>query len=402
MALKVVDMAELRLQVILEPERTGDTVAEVCRRHGISRETFYEYRRRYLAEGIDGLVPRSRQPYRSPGRIDIDLEVKICKMRKDHRRWGARRIRTELLRSGADAPAISTIHQVLRRNHLVADQPKKRPKFNKRFERETPNDLWQIDATQVKLDTRGKAWAMNTLDDHARFLLSSVACEGPTGDAAITCFDQAADRYGLPRQVLSDNGTCFTGRLQGFEVAFERKLVHLGVQLINSGPYHPQTLGKLERFNKTLKEWLQDEEPAKDLVHLQELLDRFRIHYNEERPHQGIGDITPAERYQPAPSASNSLNGSEPQQLGDGSQDDEPNYPPRSLIRTVNARGVIGLDGYFIGVGRRWIGAKVRVEPIGRLVHVFYGEELIRVLAIDPDRLYQGQGKPRGRSPRHR
>lgn len=402
MALKVVDMAELRLQVILEPERTGDAVAEVCRRHGISRETFYEYRRRYLAEGIDGLEPRSRQPYRSPARIDIDLEVKICKMRKDHKRWGARRIRTELLRSGVDVPAISTIHQVLRRNHLVADQPKKRPKFNKRFERETPNDLWQIDATKLKLDNRGKAWAMNTLDDHARFLLSSVACEGPTGDAAIACFDQATHRYGIPRQVLSDNGFCFTGKLQGFEVEFERKLLHLGVQLINSGPYHPQTLGKLERFHKTLKEWLQDEEPAKDLVQLQELLDRFRAHYNEERPHQAIGDITPADRYQPAPSASNSLNGSKRQQRDERSQPHEPNYPPRSLIRKVNARGVIGLDGYFIGVGRRWIGAKVRVEPIGQLVHVFYGEELIRVLAIDPDRLYQGQGKTRRRSPRHR
>lgn len=402
MALKVVGMAELRLKVILEPERTGDSVAEVCRRHGISRDTFYEYKRRYLAEGIDGLEPRSRQPHHSPARIDIDLEVKICKMRKDHKRWGARTIRTELLRSGVDAPAESTIHQVLRRNHLVADQPKKRPKFMKRFERETPNDLWQIDATQLKLDNRGKAWAMNTLDDHARFLLSSIACEGPTGEAAIACFDKASARYGLPRQVLSDNGFCFTGKLQGFEVEFERKLEHLGVQLINSGPYHPQTLGKLERFHKTLKEWLQDEEPAKDLVHLQKLLDRFRTHYNQDRPHQGIGDITPAERYQPSSSASESLNGSKQQQRGEGSQAGEPIYPPRSLIRKVNARGVIGLDGYFIGVGRRWIGASVRVEPIGQLVQVFYGEELIRVLAIDPERLYQGQGKPRERNPRHR
>jgi len=150
-----------------------------------------------------------------------------------------------------------------------------------------------------------------------------------------------------------------------------------------------------------LKEWLVDEGPPKDMDHLQDLLDRFRVHYNEERPHQGIGDITPAERYQLDSSASTPLNDSKLKQHDEESPAGEPSYPPRSLIRKVNARGVIGLDGYFIGIGRRWMGARVRVEPIGQLVHVYYGDELIRVFAIDPDRLYQGQGKPRGRrSPR--
>ena len=100
----------------------------------------------------------------------------------------------------------------------------------------------------------------------------------------------------MPRQLLSDNGLCFTGRLHGRVVDFERRIRSLGIVLINSGPYHPETLGKLERFHKTLKEWLADEGPPRDLAHLQELLDRFRHHYNEDRPHQGIADLTPAER----------------------------------------------------------------------------------------------------------
>lgn len=141
MSLRVVTMSELRLEVLLEPERTGQSVAEVCRRRGISRETFYAYKRRYDLEGAAGLEPRSRQPTRSPAQIDVDLEVKICEMRKDHPRWGARRIRAELRKARVDPPAISTIHQVLRRNHLVVDQPRKRPKAGKRFEREVPNDL---------------------------------------------------------------------------------------------------------------------------------------------------------------------------------------------------------------------------------------------------------------------
>jgi transposase-like protein len=95
-------MAELRLEVLLEPERTGESVASVCRRNGISRETYYRYRRRYLAEGARGLADRSRRPASSPAKIDPELEREICRMRTDHPRWGARRIAAELSRSGVD------------------------------------------------------------------------------------------------------------------------------------------------------------------------------------------------------------------------------------------------------------------------------------------------------------
>lgn len=120
MALKVVTMAELRSDVLTEPVRTGETVADVCRRYGISRDTYYRYRRRYLAEGLDGLEDRSRRPGTSPAQVSVEVEIRICDMRRDYPRWGARRIRAELAREGLDAPAVSTIHQVLRRNGLVA------------------------------------------------------------------------------------------------------------------------------------------------------------------------------------------------------------------------------------------------------------------------------------------
>src|SRR5688572_550789 len=217
-------MTELRLEVLQEPERTGAMVAEVCRRHGISRETFYQYRRRFLQDGLAGLEDQSRRPRTSPARMAVELEEQICRMRKDHPRWGARRIQAELSRRGVGPPAISSIHQALRRNHLVAPQPPRRPTALKRFEREISNDLWQIDATQVRLATKKRAWVLDTIDDHSRYLLAAEAAEAPTGEAAWDCFEEAASRYGLPRQVLSDNGMCFTGRLQGVEVVFERSL----------------------------------------------------------------------------------------------------------------------------------------------------------------------------------
>lgn len=394
MVLKVVTMAELRLDVLTEPLRTGETVADVCRRYGISRDTYYRYRRRYLAEGLFGLEDQSRRPRSSPVKIHPELEIRICEMRRDHPRWGARRIRAELTRAGIDPPAISTIHQVLVRNGLVAPQPPRRPRADKRFEREIANDLWQIDATQIPLGDGTKGWVVDLIDDHSRYLLAVEAGPAATGELAWDAFELAASRYGLPRQVLSDNGLIFTGRLHRVEVAFEKSLDELGVEMINSAPYHPQTLGKLERFHRTLKEWLQDEGPPWDLEHLQELLDGFRFHYNRRRPHQGIGDVTPAERYgaEPLPPAQIRLPG--PEEMT------EPSYPPHSILRKVGSSGNLGYTGKLIQVGMRWTGAQVRIIPVGDLIHIYYGEMVIRTLTINPDRYYQGlngRRNPNGR-----
>src|SRR5688572_14739750 len=144
-------MEELKLEVVLEPERSGESVTEVSARHGISRASYYRYRRLYLEEGVAGLTPRSRRPLSSPAQIEPWLEERIVELRRRHPRWGARRIHAELRRAGIEPPAVAPIHRALRRNHLVAPQPARRPKATKRFERELANDLWQSDGTQVKL-----------------------------------------------------------------------------------------------------------------------------------------------------------------------------------------------------------------------------------------------------------
>ena len=164
---------------------------------------------------------------------------------------------------------------------------------------------------------------------------------------------------------------------------FEKSLNDLGVEMVNSAPYHPQTLGKLERFHRTLKEWLHDEGPVFDLDHLQELLDGFRHHYNRRRPHQGIGDATPAERYDTEPTEPNVI------QLPTPDEMTEPAYPQHAFVRKVGATGNIGFRGKLIQVGIRFAGSRVRVIEIERLVHIYHGDSLIRVLTINPDRYYQ-------------
>jgi transposase InsO family protein len=382
MALRVVNVVELRLQVLAEPDLTGDNVSEVCRRRGLSRDTYYTYKRRYETHGAEGLEPWSRRPHSSPRQIPPQLEDVICRMRKDHPRWGARRIRAELERAGwTRIPAVSTIHQALRRNHLVVDHPRKRPKATRRFEREVPNDLWQIDATRVHLADNSVVWIIDVIDDHARYLLAAMCCRVPTTELAWEVFSEACSANGAPRQVLSDNDLCFTGRYHGVIVEFERRVKQAGIQLINGRPYHPETQGKIERFHRTLKEYLHDNGPPQDLEQLQKLLDGFRQHYNCDRPNQALGaNATPAERYHPSP-----------REFVEESEE-EPTYPAGAIVRTVWKMGNVTFDNKRFGLGMRWGGKKVRIVPSGQLVHIYCGAVLIRSVALEPGRTHYSLG----------
>ncbi|WP_094980066.1 helix-turn-helix domain-containing protein [Rhodococcus pyridinivorans] len=108
------------LEILLTPLRDGITVAETCRRYGVSRQSFYDYRRRLDADGVTALQPRSRRPHSSPNQTDPEVEARIVEMRTHNPRWGARTIHTRLVRAGmVRPPAISTIHRILQRHGLV-------------------------------------------------------------------------------------------------------------------------------------------------------------------------------------------------------------------------------------------------------------------------------------------
>lgn len=382
-AAEMADVVRRRLEVLLAPARQGITVTEACEQAGWSREWFYELRRRFEAEGIAGLNDRSRRPLSSPRRLAPALEERICDMRRCQRRWGPRRIRTELRRAGlSPVPAKSTIQRVLERNGLVVPRPRRR-KAVRRFERPCPNDLWQIDGTEVILGNGRVVFVIDILDDHARFLVAAHASAKLNGAAAWAAFEGAFGTWGLPRQLLSDNGRCFSGALLNIVAAFERKLWALGVQTITSGPYHPETLGKIERHHATLKEFLDDEGPATSVPHLQELLDRYRLFYNEERPHQGIDDATPAERYHASEPAT-------PQGPG----------AARHTTRKVWAGGKVRYVGWLIHIGAEWAGNEVEIIDTGDKIRVTAGDELLVAFAADTPKGYVASGRPRGRRSR--
>ena len=141
------------------------------------------------------------------------------------------------------------------------------------------------------------------LDDHSRFLLGCTACGRVNGDDVVATFSAAGDAQGWPAATLTDNGSVYTSRFTGGRNGFEYLLAYLGIRQKNGAPGHPQTQGKIERFQQTLKRWLGRQPAARSLVALQAQLDAFRLHYNEQRPHRAIGRATPAEAYRATPRA---------------------------------------------------------------------------------------------------
>jgi transposase InsO family protein len=389
MAREVVVM-DVRLRIAVASEEPN--VARFCREQGISRQSFYLWRRRYQAEGLEGLQARSRAPRTSPQRIGSETEEAIVALRKELTELGVdagpATIEWHLGRQGRGlVPSQATIWRVLVRRGFVVAEPAKRPKSSyRRFEAAAPNQLWQADCTDWAT-AGGPVKILSFLDDHSRVALRVKALAEATSQATWTAFGEASQTWGLPVGQLTDNGTNFSGRLRGFEVYFERQLRAIGVVPKTSRPYHPQTCGKVERFQQTMKKWLRRPPPAADLGGLQAQLDAFVAYYNHQRPHRALGRITPAQRWAASPPAIN---------LGTALPS-----PARAVTATVTPNGVVRAGRYWIAVGSEHHDRQARVHHDDTHAAVFIDHQLVRALTLDPTRRYQPSGKSRGRRPKH-
>ncbi len=362
-------------------------VSALCVEHGVSRKTFYKWVARYRSEGLEGLGDRSRRPRSNPNQTSAEVEDQIVRLRKeladaglDH---GATTIQWHLgNQPGVDrVPAPSTIHQILVRRGLVVPEPKKRPNRTwRRFEAPAPNELWQTDFIEWAIAT-GIVKIFSMLDDHSRVALRCRAVQHATTDAAWITFCEAAQQWGLPAGMLSDNGLCFSGKLRHIEVGFEANLRDAGIRPICGRPFHPQTTGKVERFQQTLKKWLRKQPLANSLAELQQQLDRFCDIYNHQRPHQGIGRRTPITKWRATPASGPAAG---PLQ--------HPDYSTRTHHRhvVVAPNGQVASGAFYrIGIGAKWAGYQALVIANDTHANVFINNQLIRHLQLDPTRRYQ-------------
>jgi transposase InsO family protein len=381
-----------------ESARAAINVSAVCRDEGVSRAVFYKYVDRVRNEGLAGLAERSRRPHTSPQQIPVEVEDRVVRLRKelddaglDH---GATSIQWYLSRQDevAKAPSLATIHRILVRRGLVVPEPKKRPKTTfRRFEAPAPNELWQTDHTDWVI-AAGVVKIFNIVDDHSRVAIRSRAVAEATTEEAWATFCQGAQRWGLPAGTLSDNGLCFSGKLRHVEVFFEAQLRDAGVRPITSRPFHPQTAGKVERFQQTLKKWLRKRRRLYATIEeLQADLDEFIRIYNTERPHQGIGRQIPIERWRATPVAGPA---SEPLA--------HPDWSSKHLYVTVDDAGCVRADHLRIHVGIEHQARSALVIVDKTRANVFIEGDLVRHLELDRSRTYQPSGRRRGglRKPR--
>jgi transposase InsO family protein len=374
-----------------------ENVAQFCRDQQISRQTFYKWRRRFLSEGLGGLQAQSRRPLSCPGQTPATVEEAVLSKRKqllelglDH---GPQSIVWALQRDGQAAPARSTVWRILTRHGVIVAQPQKRPKSaTKRFCFARPNECWQSDWTEWHLADGTAVAIAGSLDDHSRYLVGLSAALGfGTGELVWSVMVAGISECGIPSMSLSDNGTMYTGRLRGYEAAFEINLRALGVRTINSAPYHPQTCGKIERFWQTLKKWLNARDPAQSVDELNVQLAWFRVFYNHRRPHRAHRGATPAEAFNATETARPA---------------DRPLPAPVFV-----SRAVVGIDSgnvfvrpYKVNVGLRWAGHECISIRDGNRITIFSGNKIVRAFTADPTRNYQPGDKTtrtyRNREPR--
>jgi transposase InsO family protein len=304
---------------------------------------------------------------------------------------GPQSILWALRREGLDAvPSRSTIWRILIRHGLITPQPQKRPKSaTKRFCFTRPNECWQSDWTQWQLADGSVVAVAGSIDDHSRYLTGLQSAPG-AGSAELVWSVMLAGiaECGIPSMSLTDNGFVYTGRLRGYESAFEANLRALGTHTINSSPRHPQTCGKIERFWQTLKKWLRARPAPATIAALNNSLEQFRGFYNHHRPHRALRGATPAEAFTataPAQPATRPL--------------PTPVFVTRHTVGEQS--GNLFVPPYKVNVGLRWAGHQCDSIRHGDQIAIFSGTNLIREFTADPTRNYQPSDKTT-RTYRHR
>jgi transposase InsO family protein len=343
---------EQRCEFVMLFNQEGVNRRELCRRYGVSPQTGYELARRYRLEGDAGLVDRSRRPKRSPRRASEAMESLVLSVRDAHPAWGGRKISRRLRDLGhPGVPSASTITEVLRRHQRLDAAESAAREQPQRFEREAPNELWQMDFKGHFPTARGRCHPLTVLDDHSRFALGIRACgdetEGTTRGQLIAIFRC----YGLPDRMLMDNGSPWgSSHAEHRYTRFEVWLMELGIAVSHGRPFHPQTQGKDERFHRSLAAEAIGRRGFADLTACQQRFDWWRTVYNTERPHEALNMATPITRYRVSRRAF-------PETI-------EPyDYGPGVFLRRVDNGGWLSFRNHLLKLGRGFINRQVALRP---------------------------------------
>jgi len=311
---KATDAMKERVNFVLEWERRWDEaqggpveMAELCRKYGVARPTGYAWVKRFREAGFDlrAVEEKSRRPLTNPHSISREIEDFVVQARKAMPRRGPRKLRKILLERHPEIewPSTSSMGNILQRRGLCRLKKKRKhaPPATQPFaSTAAPNDTWCIDFKgKFRLQDGNWCHVLTLLDADTRYLLRAEPMLDPTGDNVERVLDSAFQEFGLPKAMRSDNGPPFAstgaGRLSKLSVWWLR----LGITLERIEPGKPQQNGRLERCHLTLEEAVTP--AAENLIEQRRAIDEWRRDYNEERPHEALGDVSPALVYRRSP-----------------------------------------------------------------------------------------------------
>jgi transposase InsO family protein len=328
------------------------TVRELCEQFGISRKTGYKHLERYAEGGAKALAPRSSRPHRSPARTDEEVIGLVLAERRQHRTWGPKKLRAvlETKHGIATPPACSTIAELLRR-HGLSVRRRRRPGAYEAdahgcTQATQPNHVWTVDFKGWFLLGDGQRCDPLTVCDHySHYILCADALPNQQYKGTLHVFRGLMRHHGLPEVIHCDLGSPFASYGLGRLSALSAWWVEQGIEVEFSRPGSPQDNASHERMHRDLK--AEAIKPASTNLPAQKRrLERWRHEFNHERPHESLGQRTPASFYQ---ASSRRLN-----------EDDRPLvYPSGWLVKVVSASGHLAHDGHHYPIGEVFAGKRV-------------------------------------------
>lgn len=352
---KCTSVTEERVRFIEKYLEGALSLSALCRQYGISRKTGDKWVRRHERDGIHALEDRLREAKTHPNEVSPEIEAWILKGRAKYPTWGPKKLVAWVKEKGGfeRVCAVSTAGEILHRHGLTV--PRAITKKNEVWahpltEYTEANRVWCVDFKGwFRLGNGRRCEPLTITDGYSRYLIKCQALERTGLETTKRIFEAAFREYGLPEWVRSDNGSPFSSTGLGGFTALSLWWLKLGIAHERIEPGKPYQNGRHERMHLTLKR--ETTQPAAfDLRAQQRRFNAFRQMFNQERPHEALGQKTPASLYQHStrPYTGRLI---------------EPEYADGAVIRKVQQRGEFKWEGHRIFFGEAFAGEGIAFEP---------------------------------------
>lgn len=367
----VKEKGDQRIGFVMRAGNGKENMSRLCREFEISRPTGYLWLKRYREAGnsLTAVVERSRRPRNSPRRTGPELEARVIALRQELG-WGAKAIRHVLERDEGIRLGRMTVHRIMDRHGEIREQDRHHP-ASKRFQREEPNQLWQMDFKGQWPMGKGQCFPLSVLDDHSRYLIGLQALAGTRTEGVEAALRSFFLEHGIPEAMLMDHGTPWWNVMNGHGLTrLSVGLIKQNIRLCFSGIRHPQTQGKVEKFHDTLRRAVKHRNRwPTHLDAWQQDFTEIRQMYNHRRPHEALNMDVPASRYRVAKRAYQQT-------------PPEWEYPEGSIVHCLNSQGQLWWNHRYLFVCRALAAERVRIHQLDQKIVIGFRHMWIR--EIDP------------------